>query len=232
MINRKLPIALVLGATGLLGLSSASADVGGATVLKVFGSSTKDVATQVTPSSSTTAARLRHDQNNQPGHEQPAIAMFTGPNGDNTTGIYFDRASNLFVPGSGVPTEKPVDNGNNNNGNPAQGAMAMFQLTNTGCASGSGGGGGGGGGTGGGTGGGGGTPVCAQLVSSFKPVFITSHASQDYRAFNQPNALRDQRRLGDRGRIQLAPEQQRRSYDSLAPGVQQARTTDPIQHQH
>ena len=41
---------------------------------------------------------------------------------------------------------------------------------------------------GGGGGGGTGTPVCAQLVSTYKPAFITSHASQDYRAFNQPNA--------------------------------------------
>jgi hypothetical protein len=191
MTNTKLAITLFLGA-GLFGSSTAGADVGGATVLKVFGSSTTDVASQVTTGTATTAARLRHDQNNQPGHEQPAMAMFVGPNGDNKTGLYFDRASNLFVPGSGVPPLKPVDGGNGtNDGNPAQGAMAMFQLVNTGCVSGSG-GGGGGGGTGGGTGGGGGSgassPVCAQLVSSYTPQFITKHASQEYRAFNQPNA--------------------------------------------
>ncbi|MEO8846054.1 MAG: MYXO-CTERM sorting domain-containing protein [Kofleriaceae bacterium] len=185
MTNTKFAVTLLLGA-GLFGSSVAIADVGGATVLKVFGSSTKDVATQVTTGTSTTAARLRHHQNNQPGHEQPAMAMFVGPNGDNKTGLYFDRASNLFVPGSSVATLKPVDNGNGtNDGNPAQGAMAMFQLVNTGCAAG---GGGGGGGTGGGTGGGAGSPVCASLVSTYTPAFITSHASQDYRAFNQPNA--------------------------------------------
>ena len=169
MTNSKLPIALLFGA-GLFGSSIASADVGGATSLKVFGSSKTDVATQVTTSTTTTAARLRHDQNNQPGHEQPAIAMFVGPNGDGKTGIYVDRASNLYVPGSGVAALKPVDGGNGTGGddNPAQGAMAMFSLTNTGCA--------------------GGAAVCAQLVSSYKPMFITSHASYEYRAFNQPNA--------------------------------------------
>jgi len=190
MLNRKLPVALFFGA-GLFGLSTVSADTGDATVLKVFGSSMTDVATQVTQGSTTTAARLRHDQNNQPGHEQPAIAMFVGPNGDNKTGIYFDRASNLYVPGSGVAAIKPIDNGDGtSDGNPAQGAMAMFQLVNTGCTGGSGGGNGtgGGNGMGGGSGSGGGTPVCAQLVSTYKPQFITSHSSYDYRAFNQPNA--------------------------------------------
>ena len=44
------------------------------------------------------------------------------------------------------------------------------------------------GGGGGGGGSGAGSPVCAQLVSTYKPQFITSHASYDYRAFNQPNA--------------------------------------------
>ncbi|HEX4456052.1 MAG TPA: hypothetical protein VH143_34565, partial [Kofleriaceae bacterium] len=124
----------------------------------------------MTTSTTTTAARLRHDQNNQPGHEQPAIAMFVGPNGDGKTGIYVDRASNLYVPGSGIAAQKPVDGGNGTGGddNPAQGAMAMFQLSSTGCA--------------------GGAAVCAQLVSSYAPMFITSHASYEYRAFNQPNA--------------------------------------------
>ena len=182
MTNRKLLIA-VLGA-GLLGLAAtANADVGGPTVLKVFGSSMTDVATQVTTGTSNTAARLRHDQNNQPGHEQPAMAMFVGPNGDNKTGIYVDRASNLFVPGSGVAAIKPVDGGDGTgDGRPAQGAMAMFQLVNSGCGT------GGGTGGGGGSGGGGNTPICAQLLSTYKPQFITSHASYDYRAFNQPNA--------------------------------------------
>ena len=106
MIKSKIPLTLLLGA-GLLGGSPAQADVGGATVLKVYGSSTTDVAKQVTKATTTTAARLRHDQNNQPGHEQPAIAMFTGPNGDNKTGIYVDRASNLYVPGSTTPALKP-----------------------------------------------------------------------------------------------------------------------------
>ena len=191
MTNRKLAVTLLVGA-GLFGLPTAYADVGGASTLKVFGSSKTDVATQVTTGTTTTAARLRHNQNDEPGHEQPAMAMFVGPNGDGITGLFVDRASNLYVPGTTTPALKPIDNGNGN-GNPAQGAMALFQLANQGCGAGNGtGGGGGGNGGGGGTGSGGsgttGSNLCAKLVSTFTPTFITNHPSQDNRAFNQPNA--------------------------------------------
>jgi hypothetical protein len=166
MTNRKLSVAL-FAAAGAFGLHTASADVGSPQVLKVFGSSMTDVAQRVTQGSATTAARLRHSQNNQPGHEQPAIAIFSGPNGDGKTGIYVDRASNLFVPGSATAAVLPVDPGigGGQHDRPAQGAMAMFQLAqdNTGA-------------------------VGAKLLTSYTPQFITSHGSEQYRAFNQPNA--------------------------------------------
>jgi len=149
--TRKLSVALLVAA-GVFGVDLGVSQAQTATVLKVFGSSTKDLAPAATQTGY--ASRLRRDQNNQPGHEHAAIAMF----GDNVHGIIVDRASNI----NGVRATDPNDDGN---GNAVQGAMAMFKLQAD--ANG---------------------VVSAVLDTSYTPQFITSHGSEQYRAFNQPDA--------------------------------------------
>lgn len=109
MNTRKIQVAL-FAVAGLFGSGVASADVGAAQVTKLLGSSTLDLA----PVTNSTPARLRRDRNNQPGYEQPAVAMFTDPDGKQTHGLYFVRTS------TPINGQAPNDN--------VQGAMVGFKL--------------------------------------------------------------------------------------------------------
>jgi uncharacterized membrane protein YgcG len=100
MINKKLVMFAVAGvAPAVYGVVHAESQ--GAAVSAIVPAPVKDLA-PVTPATSTTPARLRRTDQEQPGNEMPAFAFFTNADGTKTKGLYFAMTTELQVNGTSV----------------------------------------------------------------------------------------------------------------------------------
>lgn len=100
MINKKLVMCAVAGvAPALYGIANAESQ--SAVVSAIVPAPVKDLA-PVTTATSTSPARLRRTQNEEPGNEMPTFAFFTNPDGTKTKGLYFAMTTELQVNGQSL----------------------------------------------------------------------------------------------------------------------------------
>ncbi len=105
MNNKTLVMFAVAGVVPAL-YGVANAESQGAVVSAIVPAPVKDLA-PVTPATSTTPARLRRTDQEQPGNEMPAFAFF-GPDGKQTQGLYFAMTTELQVNGTSVPAKNRI----------------------------------------------------------------------------------------------------------------------------